>query len=230
MGYRNKEECLIQAERLGLDITGMSWAQLQKAVKEALIKEQLGIVDEPKKETPAEKPKVNKNKRNSSKTKFFFDQLVGQKIMTSPELAPDAARAIHYEEELGDDLIVDEKYYDIRNLDPVIGERSMATGTYIIKGKSGRKVIAESALPKENPGESYTFGKDWVHVLEVNGKRGYRWTEVKYLLKQSGYYHKYKNEFRQPYVWYANGIIAVDIDLTNHVFNEIMEEERKKRL
>lgn len=235
MGYRNKEECLIQAERLGIDIAGMTWPQLQKAVKEALLKEQLGLPV--KKESleenkPVEEPKakIQKPKKNKSKTKFYFDQLVGQKIMTSPELAPDVNRAIHYEEELGDDLIVDEKYYDIRNLDPVIGERSMATGTYVIKGKTGRKVIAESALPKENPGESFTFGKDWVHVLEVNGKRGYRWTEVKYLLQKSGYYHKYKNEFKQPYVWYARGIIAVDIDLTNHVFNQIMEEERKKRL
>ena len=33
MAYRNKEDCLKEAERLGLDVSGMSWSELQKAGK-----------------------------------------------------------------------------------------------------------------------------------------------------------------------------------------------------
>jgi hypothetical protein len=46
----------------------------------------------------------------------------------------------------------------------------------------------------------------------------------------SGYYHRFKDRFRQPYIWYAAGILACDIGLTESVFQEIMELEKTKRM
>ena len=228
MGYRNKEECLAIADKLGIDIAGMTWPQLQKAVAAALAKQE---IDETmaKVEMVVDAKKEPANNSINEKAKKLYAELKGQKLTLAPELSPDASRAIHYDEELGDDLIVEEKYFDIRNLDPVVGQRNMSTGTYVLKGKTGRKVVAESALPKENPGLSFTFGVDLAPVVEWNNTRGYRWRDIKALLEASGYYHEYKNQFKQPYVWYAAGILVVDIGLTEHVFREIEETERMRK-
>lgn len=233
MGYRNKEECLKEADRLGIDIAGMTWQQLQKAVRIALTREELGdlgkptevakMVEKAEEKAEAEKPALVK------KADEMVKELRGQTLHLIPELAPSVTRAIHYDEELGDDLLVEEKYYDIRNVDNELGGNGVASGTYILKGKTGRKVVAESALPKENPGREFTFGKDYVDVVTWNNTRGYRWKHVRKLLEDSGYYHQFKDRFRQPYVWYAAGIICCDIGLTNSVFKEIEELERAKR-
>lgn len=240
MGYRNKEECLKQAERLGLDITGMSWQELQQAVKLALLKEALGVdvaeiskdVDAGEEDEELQEPENGKpdfEKRLKLVANEMVQELKGQKITLAPELYPDYTRAIHYDEEIGDDIQVEEKYYDIRNLEQALGGGNMASGTYILKGRTGRKVVAESALPKENPGLDFTFGKDYVNRVSFNGKTGYRWTYVKKLLLDSGYYHQFKDRFRQPYIWYAAGVLVVDIGLTHAVFREIEDIERTKK-
>lgn len=230
MGYRNKEDCLAEAMRLGIeDAESLTWPQLQKAVKNALIKEEIDGGPSMKKKSI---PKMRNDRKLTpmEAAELKVEMARGTKFTLIPELAPNATRAIHYDEELGDDLIVEEKYYDIRNLDQEIGDRDRASGTYIIKGKTGRKVVAESALPKENPGWEFTVGEDLVPVVTWGNKRGYRWIYVKKLLMDSGYYHQFKNRFKQPYIWYAAGILVCDIGLTNSVFREIMELEQTKRM
>ena len=55
MAYRNREMTEAEAKRLGIDISGMSWPEMQKAVKEGLLREQVG---EPKpKPVKESKPK-----------------------------------------------------------------------------------------------------------------------------------------------------------------------------
>lgn len=229
MGYRNKEECLKEAARLGIDPDGMSWQELQKAVRIALTREEIGDVGKPTKLAEfVEKAEGDKSPL-VKRANELVRELKGQTLHIIPEIAPSVTRAIHYDEELGDDVQVEEKYYDIRNVDKELGGNGIASGTYILKGKTGRKVIAESALPKENPGREFTFGKDYVDVVTWNGMRGYRWKHVRRLLEDSGYYHQFKGRFKQPYVWYAAGIICCDIGLTNSVFREIEELERTKR-
>lgn len=230
MGYRNKDECLKEAARLGIEgAESMSWAQLQKEVKQALLLESIDQDDQKPK-------KIRSKKQNRTKltpmqaAEMKANMAKGTKFTLIPELAPDATRAIHYDEELGDDLIVEEKYYDIRNLDNEVGDNNIASGTYAIKGKTGRKVVAESALPKENPGWEFTVGQDLVPVVTWGNKRGYRWIYVKKLLMDSGYYHQFKNRFKQPYIWYAAGILVCDIGLTESVFREIMDLEKTKRM
>jgi hypothetical protein len=227
MGYRNKADCLAEAERLGLNVDGMSWAELQKTVKQALLKEELGVEDK----EPTPKKQQNKKKLTPMEAAELKAQLArGTKFTLIPELAPDASRAIHYDEELGDDVLVEEKFYDIRNLESEVGDRNIASGTYVLKGKTGRKVVAESALPKENPGWEFTVGEDLVPVVTWGNKRGYRWIYVKKLLMDSGYYHQFKDKFKQPYIWYAAGILVCDIGLTDSIFREIMEIEHAKRM
>ena len=88
MGYRNKEDCLREAERLGLDVAGMSWAQLQKAVSDALWLEthapMMAAQEEPKTEkTPVEPmpaPKPAQVDLDEAALKQFF----GQNIMHNP--------------------------------------------------------------------------------------------------------------------------------------------------
>lgn len=229
MGYRNKEDCLAEAVRLGIEgADEMSWPELQKAVKQELLREKLGEENSRNTKKPAAKKKQVLTPMEAAELKVKLAE--GTKFTLIPELAPDATRAIHYDEELGDDMIVEEKFYDIRNLDNEVGERNIASGTYTIKGKTGRKVVAESALPKENPGWEFTVGKDLVPVVTWGNKRGYRWVYVKRLLMDSGYYHRFKDRFRQPYIWYAAGILVCDISLTDSVFQEIMELEKTKRM
>ena len=91
-------------------------------------------------------------------------------------------------------------------------------------------MVAESALPKENPGWEFTVGEDLVPVVTWGNKRGYRWIYVKKLLMDSGYYHQFKDKFKQPYIWYAAGILVCDIGLTDSIFREIMEIEHAKRM
>ena len=46
MGIRNRETCLAEAKRLGIEgAEEMKWPDLQREVKEALIREEFGIMD-----------------------------------------------------------------------------------------------------------------------------------------------------------------------------------------
>jgi len=259
MAYRNKEACIQEADRLGIDISGMDWPTLQRTVSNALKAEELGInvtkdnidlikdvreaVHEAVDEKEAEKPV----KRINDPLLPYMDKT----ILMAPELAPERYRLVKYDEDLGPELEVVERTFDInRETDQVYdvsgGEVShenqidtyhdYTTGTYRIKERSERRVKGMASVPKENPMLSFRPGIDWATVVTFKGKSGYLWKHFRYpnvsdLLKQAGdqYYQKYRKLFKdQPNVWYACGHLVCDPYLVHQVLQEI-EEDAKDR-
>lgn len=257
MGYRNKEACLAEAERLGIDVSGMSWPDMQAAVSTALKREELGVLD--KKTTVskvAEKASKSADPRliQAQKEYEMLKPYLGKTIMLSPELKAERYRLVKYDEVLGNEVEVEERKFDIDpetdrvfdvsggkvNYDNTVDEyHDYTTGTYRIKNRSDRKVIAMSSVPKENSGMFFRPGYDYATVVVWNGRAGYLWKHwrypnVKALLKAAGdqYYQKYKGRFKdEPNVWYAAGKqLVCDPHLVHQTLRDIQEDARKARM
>ena len=244
MAYRNKEDCYKEAERLGIDTTGMSWPTLQKVVSNALKLEELEQAKTPVEEW---KPPVRKQaKRDDNQINKYF----GKTLLLAPELNPERYRLVKYDEVLGDDIEIEERHFDINSADQVFDSsgrpvdynnvidqyHDYTTGTYVIKKRGDRKVVAQSSVPKENFGLSQRIGYDLFPVVSWNGRYGYLWDHmrypnVKHALMESGYFQEYKHMFKdEPNVWYAAGkVLACDPHLVHKVFGEI-EEKAKARI
>lgn len=224
MAYRNKEATIAEAERLGIDVSNMSWPEMQKVVKEALERERLGMADMGKPHPVAkavEEKKRNVKKRNP----FDASNYRFEKTQLAPELFPDANRIIRYEEELGDELDIEEKTFmgmegkDIINYSM---HRDYATGTFKVKGKTGRRVKGEASIPKENAGRSFDANRDWFEVVEFQGRRGYRYSQFKSALMKTGYFEDYRKDLcKEPNVFYLTGILCVSIPYAHHIMEEI---------
>lgn len=265
MAYRNKEDCLKEAERLGIDTEGMSWPVLQKTVSEALKLEELGV-NVPELENSIKEfenellygegrtVKYNNNEKQNNEKPKVEDPLIpylDKTILMAPELLPERYRLVKYDEDLGPELDVVERTFDInRETDQVYdvsgGEvphenqidtyHDYTTGTYRIKERSERRVKGMASVPKENPMLSFRPGIDWATVVTFKGKSGYLWKHWRYpnvsaLLKEAGdeYYQKYRKVFKdQPNVWYACGHLVCDPYLVHRVLREI-EDDAKDR-
>lgn len=241
MAYRNKEDCLREAKRLGIDVTGMTWPQLQAAVSNA-VKQEQGA--KPRKKQAKQKPvkKLSQEQRN-------LMPYLGKTILLSPELAPERYRLVKYDEVLGNEIDVEERVFDMDDNDRVFDKsggnvdydnivdeyHDYTTGTFRIKKRGDRKVVAMSSVPKENAGMMFRPGIDYATVVTWRGRAGYLWKHwrypnVKALLMQSGHYQEYKHLFKdEPNVWYAAGKqLVCDVNLVHRVFQEIQEKEARK--
>lgn len=251
MAYRNKEDCLNEAKRLGIDVSSMDWPALQKAVSDALKLEKMGMqiyMDNVDTGTPVESEKINNVKPRVEDPLIPY---LDKTILMSPELLPERYRLVKYDEDLGPELDVVERTFDInRETDQVYdvsgGEvphenqidtyHDYTTGTYRIKERSERRVKGMASVPKENPMLSFRPGIDWATVVTFKGKSGYLWKHWRYpnvsaLLKAAGdeYYQKYRKVFKdQPNVWYACGHLVCDPYLVHRVLKEI-EDDAKDR-
>ena len=244
MAYRNKEDCLVEAARLGIDAEGMSWPELQKAVSNALKAEELGMVEaKPAKQA---NPILAKEAEEYRRMRPY----IGKTVMLSPELSSERYRLVKYDEVLGDDFDVEERKFDMNmdtdtvfdvaggevNYDNVIDQfHDYTTGTYRLKKRGDRKVTAMASVPKENSGMFYRPGIDYATVVTWEGRVGYLWKHwtypnVKALLQESGYYQEYKKLFKdEPNVWYAAGKqLVCDIGLVHQVLKEIEQKQAKK--
>lgn len=257
MAYRKKEDWLAEADRLCINTTDMDWPTLQKTVSQALKREELGVLDAPNQVTevyqeaekpipniaePLEKRKeqkpagiIGKLKKALSPEERELKKYAGQELQIAPEIYPNAKRALHYREELGDELIVEEKHFDIRGLGFTAEADDSKSGTYYVKGKTGQKTIATSGIPKEQPGLYFRPEMDYATVVTFMNRAGYLWTHqrlpnVKALLKESGYYEEYKHLFKdEPNIWYSAGLLCCDPSVVHQVIKEIEEKERVKR-
>lgn len=246
MAYRNKEDCIREAARLGIDVSGMSWPELQKTVSEALKREELGMDFDPPKMSPVEPEHVIIPEAEEIRRMRPY---LGKTIMLAPELASERYRLVKYDEVLGNEVEVEERSFDIDdndrvfdksggevNYDNVVDQyHDYTTGTYRIKNRSDRKVVAMASVPKENAGMFFRPGYDYATVVTWKGRAGYLWKHwhypnVKALLKQSGYYQEYKHLFKdEPNVWYAAGkMLVCDPNLVHQVFQEIQDKQAKK--
>ena len=241
MAYRNKEACLREAERLGLDVSDMTWPELQKAVSKALALEELGQLNNPDTSSPG--------KKVSDSDGDFTKQYLGATVLLSPELKPERYRLLKYDEVLGDDYDVEERRFDIDSNDNVYdisggsvdydnvidSFHDYTTGTYRLKKRKDRKVIAMSSVPKENSGMYIRPGIDPAVVVTWQGRVGYLWKHwrypnVKALLQESGYYQDYKHLFKdEPNVWYAKGQLVCDPNLVMKVLREIEQRAQEEK-
>lgn len=255
MSYRNKEDCIKEAERLGLDVKGMGWSELQKTVSDALKMEELGVLNTrkaPISEEKAENRQPQKKRPQVDVDADALKQFYGQTIVMSPELLPERYRLVKYDEDLGSELEVVERKFDINpetgavydvaggevNHENQVDEyHDYTTGTYRIKQRSERRVTGMASVPKENPGLSFRPGIDLCTVVSFKGKHGYLWKHWTYpnvsaLLKAAGdeYYQKYRKVFKDsPNVWYACGHLVCDPYLVHQVLQEIQEDAKSKR-
>jgi len=275
MGFLNKAESLKLAQELGIEnAEEMSWTDLQVA---------LAAAQKPKLEVdPASAandevvfyiPDNKQDKQENENTRKLREHLkshsvpmpnnlnsdpmaqyYGKNIMLAPELPPERYRLIKYDEELGNEMDIEERQFDMNMATDQVFDKSggeidfskragkssdaymdYTTGTYRIKGHNERKVVAMSSVPKENYGLGIEAGVDYFPIVTWAGRAGYLWTHptypnVKAMLMESGYYHEYKDKFqREPNIWYVAGkTLACDIGLVKAIMQEIEAKEQKK--
>lgn len=235
--FMKKEVLLTEAERLGVDLGGLTWPQQQKAVLDAQDEERSGrehsrksleeiieIIDESPVETKEVVVHVDVHEPD------FMERVRGKKLIICPEMAPTPTQLFGYEEELGDDLVVEETIFELGNTG-LSTSKDLATGTFNVKGKTGKKVVAQCGMPKEGCEISFRPDRDWFPVCTFQGRSGYLWTHhrlpnVKDALIKSGYYEDYRERFKdEPFIWHSAGkLLACDINLVHSVMRDI---ERK---
>lgn len=254
MGYRNKDECLAEAKRLGIDVDGLSWPELQAAVSKALKLESLGLSDNKAVQPVIEQAQMSPEQIQARREFDAMRPYVGKTILLSPELSSERYRLIKYDEVLGNEIEVEERSFDIDPNTDMVFDKSggkidygnvvdqyhdYTTGTYRIKNRSERKVVAMSSVPKENAGMIFRPGIDYATVVTWNGRSGYLWKHWRYpnvqaLLKAAGdkYYQKYRGRFKdEPNVWYAAGkMLVCDPYLVHQTLKDIEDDVRKDRM
>lgn len=164
-----------------------------------------------------------------------MDRMRGKQVMICPEMAPTPNQLFGYEEELDEEIIVEEVKHDVDSA--YRAGMDLVTGTYTVKEKTGKKVKAHTALPKQGCGIYFRPDVDRVPVVVSQGRRGYLWTHhrlpnIKQLLIESGYYEDYRNRFKdEPYVWHASGkILCCDIQLAEAVLRDIERKHAETRV
>ena len=222
MAYRNKDDTIREAKRLGIDVDGMDWPTMQKEVGKALKAEEMGAV--------VRKPKADDMNG--------LRPYLGYEVEIAPEMGPDPNRVIRYMQDIGDELIIEEKKFSAGNVQDseYRATRDYTTGTFHIVGKSGNRTVAECSIPKENAGARYNFAQDWMPRLTYMGREGYPMKAYaghpgfKDLLKQSGYWDEYKDKLKEePNVFYLTGRLCVGVDVAHSIMRDIMRKERIKR-
>jgi len=225
MAYRNKDDTIKEAKRLGIDVEGMDWPTMQKEVSNALKAEELRKV-------------LGDSKEKARETFNGLLPYLGYTIELSPEMVPDPNRVVRYLEDVGDDVMVEEKKFTAGGVrdSEYTASRDYTTGTYKIIGRSGQRTIAESSIPKENAGAEYSFDRDWFPRLTYMGRSGYPMSSYmghpgfKDLLKQTGHYNDYKDHLKdEPNVFYLTGRLCVDIDVAHSIMRDIMAREKNAR-
>lgn len=259
--FMDKETLEAEAARLSVDLEGLTWPQKQSAVMEAQREE----VDHVASQLGLQASKVHEDVASFEITAFAstpsgadrdgddlgmpvaqepvvihvprdpMEDMRGKTLMICPEMAATANQLFGYDEVLDDELLVEEVVHDVDAA--YKAGRDELNGTYNIVGRTGKKVIAKTALPKEGAGIYFTPDRDWVPRVRWRGREGYLWTHqslpnIKALLIQSGYYEDYRSRFTgEPTIWHAAGkILACDINLVESIFREIERRERERKV
>lgn len=238
MVFVNKEFLHSEAERLGLDISGMSWPEAQKALFEKQ-REVDGKVNLPKKAAPAEKQTsipMPKPAAVSAQEKLLRD-IPNMGVVISPGLKPMRYQKFGYNEDLGPDIMTEDISYVE---DGYRGQANTSLGGYVVRGSSGRNVVAQSALPKENAEIIFEPATDWFPKAHDPGKNnwGYlfnhhRLPNVKQAFINAGIWDKYHDDFnaeKHPnWIWMVSGKFYVcDIPHVNAIIDRYNAEVRER--
>lgn len=183
---------------------------------------------------------------NKQEPPLINDQLRNKRLVYSPEIRFQNNMIYRYEEDLGEDVEVEELWYngetlDQRHIQAAPGESNGVSGTYNVKLKPGSKVTAVSSLPRTNAGIYWDFDKDGMPmtpfpIATFEGRKGYLYSHatipcVLDEIKRSGYYQDFKDQLKdEPQVFYLAGSIrAIDIEYCHWLMHEIEDRERYKR-
>ncbi len=235
MPFLNKEQLAAKALELGIDIEGLSWQEKQKVVGQAITEANRA------QETVREVPVVEQKKNLIPTTPVHeptIEDIKGVTVFIAPEMPLVSNQLYKYEEELGNETKVEPISFDAETAASMPAHKTKSA-TFQVKGKTGRKVIATSSLPRWNAEMTYRPDRDIVPVVTCNGKSGYLWTHhkfpnVKQLLMDSGYYYDYKRFFNaRQYpsnIWYAAGkLLVVNIETVHSIFREIEHKAAKDK-
>ena len=241
MPYMSKAKLAEEAERLGLDLTGLDYQEQNRRVSAALA-QQDQPEPQPRQEwrprwQPLPEAEVEESAPEPQPQPEPQRQAVQRTVqhikgtIISPEMAQTPIQLLKYDEELGDDIEIEERTFNINDVASLKMKREYTSGTYVIKGGNGKRVVAQSTLPKENAGIRLDPRTPLaVPVVEWQGRIGYLWSHgklpnIKELLKASGYYEKYRKTFsadNPQNLWYAaSQVLVANMDTVHYVFNEI---------
>ncbi len=234
MAFISKEELASEAQRLGVNLDDYeSWSDKQKAVFAAQQLESMAPKNSTTTNNEVEENADAKQAGIERMKKNFKDG----KVRISTEMKAVKYQVHKYEEPLGYDVEVEEMEATPDMIENAKAD-GVASGTYVIKRKSGRRVVAQSTLPIENVSITFDSARDVAPVAEYDGRRGYLWTHptlfgIKDLLIESGYYEKYKEKFdgtKYPTnIWYAGTkFLVCSIPLVHYIFTEIEDDARKR--
>lgn len=176
--------------------------------------------------------------------------LKNKRLMFAPELITDPNRLIRYREDLGPNATSEDVNYtgedlDKRNIQGAPGTSNGISGTYQVTEIPGERCVATSTLPKYNAAIYWDFGPDgkpvtYFPIVEFEGRRGYLYKHATIpnvystifadpRMVERGYYQRFRENLSQePYVFYLAGILAVDIDFTHYMMEEITKEEQRR--
>lgn len=235
MPFMNKEQLAQKALELGIDLEGLSWQEKQKVVGQAIT--EANRAQETVREVPVVKQKKNVMPTTPNHEPTIED-IKGVTVFISPEMPLVANQLYKYEEELGEETKVAPVSFDAEQAASMPSHK-LTTATFQVKGKTGRKVVATSSLPRWNAEMTYRPDTDIVPVVTCNGKSGYLWTHhkfpnIKQLLIDSGYYHDYERLFNSRHypnnIWYAAGkLLVVNIETVHSIFREIEKKAAQQK-
>lgn len=156
-------------------------------------------------------------------------------LIASPEQRPTQYQKNKWYENVGTQKDTEEISFDVGKQSPFSGRESgTKNATYRITD-TGRKIEAESTMPKYSALITYRPTRDLCAIAEYGGHRGYLWTHqrlpnIRDLLEQMGAYEEFKEEWqKQPgRMFYLAGLLCCDISFTNSMMDRIQRELRKR--
>lgn len=156
-------------------------------------------------------------------------------LIASPEQRPTQYQKNKWYENVGTQKDTEEISFDVGKQSPFHDrEAGTKNATYRVTD-TGRKVEAESTMPKYSALITYRPTRDMCAVAEYGGHRGYLWTHqrlpnIRNLLEQMGAYEEFKEEWqKQPgRMFYLAGLLCCDISFTDSMMQRIQRELRKR--
>lgn len=201
--FMDKETLYSEADRLGVDLTGLKWPQMQKAVIDAQNAEvgETGpkpSADDAKDTAEYMREEMARLRRQLADAQsaqpqepVVFDlgrnvepntieDYEGKVVLISPGQKETPNQRVKYDETLGYDRPVKEVHLDVGKNSPFLGDQGTSDlrkdATYQLGKRTGKKVVATSTMPKIGAMLTFDPRKDMVAVATYNGHRGYLWS------------------------------------------------------
>lgn len=229
MGFMKAEELQAYADKYNLNIDGLSYQEKNKYVQDHMkMMSGSGYEEKNFSENKLTEEQEEKRKRDIEYGRQVYNDIKDKRIIIAPAIRPEEANVLFkYDEELDYEKEVEEVSFDLHSLGSPNGGVSR-DGTYRILGETGKKVIAQSTIPKENAGIEYHPGEDWFPLIvdPTTGAKGYQFKKyVKPYLEKAGIYEEYAHYFDSKKYpnnnFYICGHSCVRKELVDWIFKDV---------